>query len=101
MVFRIVQRFQAIVERGLRKASSVISRWTKPASHVPVLGTITDLVRSKPQLLAENFLLRQQLSVLNRSVKRPRLTCADRCLFVLLASTGFQKSVQSSGRILG
>ncbi len=87
MVFRIVQRFQAIVERGLRKASTIILRWTKPASHAPVLGTITDLARSKPQLLAENFLLRQQLIVLNRSVKRPRLTSTDRGLFVLLART--------------
>ncbi|GAC1562025.1 MAG: hypothetical protein NVS2B7_36200 [Herpetosiphon sp.] len=55
MVFRIVQRCQAIVERGLWKASTLISRWTKPVSHAPVLGTITDLVRSKPQLLAERM----------------------------------------------
>ncbi|GAC1385454.1 MAG: hypothetical protein NVSMB42_04850 [Herpetosiphon sp.] len=59
MVVRIVQRCQAIVERGSWKASTLLSRWTKPISHGPVLGTITDLVRSKPQLLAENLLLRQ------------------------------------------
>ncbi|HSH79121.1 MAG TPA: helix-turn-helix domain-containing protein [Herpetosiphonaceae bacterium] len=45
-----------------------------------------DLVRTKPQLIAENALLRQQLIVLNRSVKRPRLTDTDRSLLVLLAS---------------
>jgi hypothetical protein len=45
-----------------------------------------DLARSKPQLITENLLLRQQLSVLNRSVKRPHFTCVDRARFILLAS---------------
>ncbi len=43
-------------------------------------------VRTKPQLLAENLLLRQQLIVLHRSAKRPQFTAAERGLFVLLAS---------------
>ena len=34
-------------------------------------GTGADLLRSRAQLLAENALLRQQLLVLRRSVKRP------------------------------
>ncbi len=51
-----------------------------------VVGTLTDLLRSKPELVAENALLRQQLVVLNRSVKRPCCTPADRTLLVLLAS---------------
>ena len=34
----------------------------------------------------ENALLRQQLIVLQRQVKRPKLTLRDRALFVLLAS---------------
>jgi putative transposase len=37
-------------------------------------------------LVLENALLRQQLIVLNRSVKRPTLTATDRGLLVLLAS---------------
>ena len=37
-------------------------------------------------MLLENALLRHQLAVLSRSVKRPRLTAADRGLLVLLAS---------------
>ncbi len=86
MTFRIVRRFQSIVERGLQKAAIVISRWTKPRSPAPALSTIGDLARSKPQLVAENLLLRQQLLVLRRSVKRPRLTPLDRALLVLLAS---------------
>ena len=60
---------------------------TKPITHGPALGTVADLVRSKPQLVAENLLLRQQLIVLNRSVKRPHFTPIERGLVVLLAST--------------
>ena len=85
-MFGILQRVQPVVKRGLQVAHTVISRLTKPIAHGSVLATVTDLTRSKPQLIAENLLLRQQLVVLNRSVKRPRLTCADRALFVLLAS---------------
>jgi transposase InsO family protein len=42
-------------------------------------------VRGQTQLLAENVLLRYQLIVLRRSVKRPATTPADRALLVLLA----------------
>jgi transposase InsO family protein len=51
-----------------------------------VLGSATDLLRSKPELVAENALLRQQLIVLARSAKRPRIGRAERTLLVLLAS---------------
>jgi putative transposase len=63
-----------------------ILAWTKPACSGQALGTIADLVRSKSELMAENALLRQQLIVLRRSVKRPTLTRTDRVLLVLLAS---------------
>jgi putative transposase len=45
-----------------------------------------DLTRSKSELVFENVLLRQQLIVLQRQVKRPILTWRDRALFVLIAS---------------
>jgi putative transposase len=45
-----------------------------------------DLTRSKTQLVLENVLLRQQLIVLQRQVKRPALTWQDRTLLVLIAS---------------
>ncbi len=44
------------------------------------------LPRSRTQLLLENMLLRQQLIVLQRQVKRPAFKNRDRLLFVLLAS---------------
>ena len=75
-----------LAQRALSVVRSTVSRLTKPRPSSPVLSTVADLARSKPQLIAENLLLRQQLIVLNRSVKRPRCTRADRLLFVLLAS---------------
>src|SRR5262245_41319810 len=54
----------------------------------PVLGTAADLARSKPELIAENAFLRQQLVVLTRTTKRPRPSRADRALLVLLARRG-------------
>jgi transposase InsO family protein len=59
---------------------------TRPAAAPLVAGTLADLARTKPQLVAENALLRQQLLVLRRQVGRPRCTWADRALLVLLAS---------------
>jgi len=50
------------------------------------MDTLADLPRSKGELIAENALLRQQLLVLRRSVKRVHCTPTDRTLLVLLAS---------------
>ncbi len=50
-----------------------------------MLGMLTDLARSKSELVAENALLRQQLIILRRQVKRPACTKPDRMLLVLLA----------------
>lgn len=47
---------------------------------------MADLGRSKPALITENALLRHQLIILQRSVKRPRCTATDRAMLVLLAS---------------
>jgi hypothetical protein len=44
----------------------------------------TDPLRSRAQLLVENALLRHQVVILRRSVKRPAATAADRALLVLL-----------------
>jgi len=60
-------------------------QWTKPLSNLLLFETLTDLGRSKSQLIAENALLRQQLIILHRQVKRPTCSKADRTLLVLLA----------------
>lgn len=45
---------------------------TRPAAAPLVVGALADLARSKPTLIAANALLRHQLVILQRSVKRPR-----------------------------
>jgi hypothetical protein len=59
--------------------------WTKPSHSSLLLGTVADLGRTKSELVAENALLRQQLIVLRRHVKRPVYAKTDRLLLVLLA----------------
>ena len=59
--------------------------WTKLDNTSLLLGTLTDLSRSKSELVAENAFLRQQLIILRRQGKRPACTKADRMLLVLLA----------------
>ena len=59
---------------------------TKPAGQGVVVGPVADLVRSRPELVAEKALLRQRLLVLRRSVKRPRCTPTDRAVLVQLVS---------------
>ncbi|MFZ0534543.1 MAG: integrase core domain-containing protein [Anaerolineales bacterium] len=64
----------------------------KPATLSLFAGTLSDMARSRTDLIVENALLRQQLIFLNRQVKRPQLTHRDRFLLILLARcTGFWK----------
>jgi len=60
-------------------------RWARPLSPGLLQGALVDATRSKADLVAENALLRQQLVVLRRQVKRPRVTSTDRLLLVVLA----------------
>jgi hypothetical protein len=46
------------------------TRWTKPLGTSLPLSTLTDLGRSKSELITENALLRQQLIMLRRQVNR-------------------------------
>ena len=61
-----------------------VKTWTRPRSPSVILGLAADLVRSKAELVAENAVLRQQLVVLRRHVKRPRLSWAERLKLVAL-----------------
>ncbi len=62
-----------------------IRHWTKPATPALISGLLSDLTRSRADLVVENALLRQQLIVLNRQVKRPQITNPDRFRLVLLS----------------
>jgi hypothetical protein len=57
-----------------------------------IAGGIVDLNRNRTDLIIENALLRQQLIVLSRQVKRSQLTNNDRLRMVLLGRcTGYWK----------
>ena len=68
-----------------KNLGSRIKDWTKPTTITLVTASLTDMTRGRADLIAENAMLRQQLIVLNRQVKRPHLTNADRLRLVLLA----------------
>lgn len=69
----------------LRAARQRLLAFLRPAMDTPVAGALGDLTRTKAELVAENALLRQQLVVLRRQVRRPALIPADRLRLVLLA----------------
>ena len=48
-----------------------------------IIGT---LLRNRSSLALENLALRQQLAILHRKAKRPRLTMADRVFWVTLSA---------------
>jgi putative transposase len=70
-------RFHTLQERVLR--------WSKPPTISLLLDTLADLARGKSELMAENALLRYQLIILRRQIKRPTYRKADRLLLVVLA----------------
>ncbi len=67
-------------------AKQRLRQWTKPDNHPLALNAGLDLTRCKSELVLENALLRQQLIVLERQIKRPQLNWRDRALIVFLAS---------------
>jgi putative transposase len=83
----ILTHLNRLFRSSLGTLRSRFARWTKPLTASLLLETLADLNRSKSELIAENALLRHQLIILRRQVKRPTFTRADRMLLVLLART--------------
>jgi len=63
-----------------------LRQWTQPDNHSLIRNAALDITRPKSELVLENALLRQQLILLQRQIKRPKLTHLDRSIIVLLAS---------------
>jgi putative transposase len=59
--------------------------WTQHTTLSLASGIATDLIRNRTDLLIEIATLRQQLIILNRQVKKPRLTPQDRFWMVLFS----------------
>ena len=82
--------FMAMVKQDIRRVvqqtQKMMKDWLKPKAPSLALGAVVDMRRSKPDLMLENALLRQQLIVISRQVKRPQFSRWDRLLLVWLAS---------------
>jgi hypothetical protein len=86
-----MQRFlPGVVKRGVKAIGSRVidwlREWTRPDNHGLVGGVVADATRSNAELMLENALLRQQLIVVSRQVKRPQMSWRERGIMVLLAS---------------
>ncbi len=86
MFIILLPRFKHLVDRASAASRAWVASWLRPAPLTLVAGVTSDAMRSRSALVLENVLLRQQLIVLSRAAKRPRLTATDRGLLVLLAS---------------
>jgi hypothetical protein len=64
---------------------TAIKKFTKPETAVLAMGAASDATRNRKDLIAENAILRQQLIVLKRQVKRPKFTNSDRLRLVFLS----------------
>src|SRR5579859_4345804 len=85
MFNHLVRFAKRIWDQVANVAQQLFRHVTQPAVSNPVTGTLADLPRSRAQLLAENAFLRQQLAVLHRQTKTPRLAWRDRLSLLLLA----------------
>ncbi|MDP9373385.1 MAG: hypothetical protein M3Q65_13210 [Chloroflexota bacterium] len=86
MLARLLRRVAHAGRATLHAVHRHLSAATKPIAPTVLAGALADLTRSKPELVAEHALVRQQLVVLKRGMMGPRCTPADRALLVLLAS---------------
>ena len=86
-MFHLRLALKNLLSRCAQRIHQCLLCWTEPARSSVLLTTVADLARSKSELVAENALLRQQLMILHRQVKRPACTKTDRLLLVLLART--------------
>jgi transposase InsO family protein len=78
------------IKNGFRKLAQKVQerfvKWTTPLKATPAVATLTDVAKTRKELIAENALLRQQLIVLNRQVSKAEFKPLDRFILMILAS---------------
>jgi hypothetical protein len=79
----LVRWVEGVARRTVERVEAAVLIAARPASVVG--GLLRDVVRSREELIAENTLLRQQLLVAARTVKKPRFTRYERGLLMVLA----------------
>ena len=73
------------VKSFFNRVKETVKKLTKPETASLAAGAMSDATRSRKDLIIENAILRQQLIVLKRQVKRPKFTDGDRLKMVLLS----------------
>jgi hypothetical protein len=68
----MIKAFICSLKRFASRVKQHLKQWSKPAIGRITVGSLSDLRRSRKDLIIENAILRQQLIVLNRQVKRPQ-----------------------------
>jgi putative transposase len=85
LVSRVLISMKRGVSFSFQTLKKRFSHCIKLSTTSLLLGTFTDMSKGKSELLAENALLRQQVIILRRQVKRPIFRKRERLLLVLLA----------------
>lgn len=86
-----------------RLSNVIFVNGQRPDNHDLVLNSALDPTRSKPELLLEDKLLRQQLIVLKRQAKHPALIWCDltsprfACLRTLNSHIGYHRREHNGG----
>ena len=83
---KVLAHFSRLVRSVVSFVETRLFEALRPTRVSPTLGTVTDLTRSRSELIAEKALLRHQFSILQRQVKRPQLTTGDRLGLLFWAS---------------
>ncbi len=82
----MLSRFSSLFTHVVSSLERALLHLTQPTRYSLAFSIATDLPRSKAELIAEKALLRQQLIILQRQIKKPRFTPSDRLWLVLLAA---------------
>ncbi len=96
MLSSLAQFAKKLWSRLATAANHLFRRITEPARSNILTATLADLPRTRSELLAENALLRQQLIVLCRQVRTPRLRWRERLslLFIARWVSNWKQSLQ-------
>ena len=86
MLGELFAAVKSAVTTWRRAVGRAIKTIVKPASETVVGGVVQDIVHTKAELVAENALLRQQLLIARRGVKRPAIRRHERLLIVVLSA---------------
>ncbi len=85
-MLQVLALFSCLVQAMIAFVETWLFSYLRPLQASPALGARSDLTRIRAELIAENVLLRHQLGILRRQVKRPQLTKGDRLGLLFWAS---------------